>query len=319
MDESNQKPMSWERDLLRKLATQSLAEQRRARRWGIFFKLLTFAYLALLLVLWKADGLLDTGLSTGKHTAVVKVEGLIGPGQKASADNIIKGLRDAFEDKSTKGVILRIDSPGGSPVQAGYVNDEIRRLKKKYKDIPVYAVATDVCASGAYFMAVAADEIYVDKASLVGSIGVLINGFGFTGAMEKLGVERRLLTAGKNKGLFDPFSPLRGQDVDYLQGVLGELHAQFIAQVKEGRGDRLKETDGLFSGLLWSGERAVELGLADGLGSSSYVARELVGAEKLVDFTYEGDLVERLAERLGAGASSEAAHILGIGAGPNLM
>jgi len=319
MEESGEKSISWERELLRKLATQSLVEQRRARRWGIFFKLLTFAYLVLLLVLWKGDDLLDTGLSTDKHTAVVKVEGLIGPGQKASADNIVKGLRDAFKDKSTKGVILRINSPGGSPVQAGYVNDEIRRLKKKHKNIPVYAVATDICASGAYYMAVAADKIYVDKASLVGSIGVLINGFGFTGTLDMLGIERRLLTAGENKGLFDPFSPLREQDVQYLKGVLGELHTQFIAQVREGRGVRLKETDGLFSGLIWSGEQAVELGLADGLGSSSYVARELVGAEKLVDYTYEGDLVDRLAERLGASASTAAAKIFGIGTSPRLM
>jgi protease-4 len=319
MQDADDKPTNWERELLRKLATQSLVEQRRARRWGVFFKLLAFAYLALLLVLWKADGLLKTGLGKEDHTAVVKVEGVIGPGQKASADNIIKGLRDAFENESTKGVILRINSPGGSPVQSGYVNDEIRRLKEKYEDIPVYAVATDVCASGAYYMAVAADEIYVDKASLVGSIGVLINGFGFTETLDMLGIERRLLTAGENKGLFDPFSPLREDHVRHLQDVIDELHTQFVTQVKEGRGERLTDFEGLFSGLMWSGERAIELGLADGLGSSSYVARELIGAEKLVDYTYEGDLVDRLAKRLGAGAGTAASEMLRVGAGPNLM
>jgi protease-4 len=319
MQDSDDRSTAWERDLLRKLATESLVERRRARRWGVFFKLLALAYLVALLVLWKADGLLDTGLGQGEHTAVVKVEGVIGPGQRASADNIIKGLRDAFEDKSTKGVILRINSPGGSPVQSGYVNDEIRRLKEKYEDIPVYAVATDICASGAYYMAVAADKIYVDKASLVGSIGVVINGFGFTETLDKLGVERRLLTAGKNKGMFDPFSPLREGHVEHLQRVIDEMHAQFIEQVKAGRGERLAQADDLFSGLFWSGERAVELGLADGLGSSSYVARELVGAEKLVDFTYKGDLIDRLAERLGAGAGAAVSEMVRTGAGPSLM
>ncbi len=291
---------TWERDLVRQLATAALAEQRRARRWGIFFKLLTFAYLAVVLALWLPADLSGT-VTGGKHTALVNVEGLIGPGQQASADNIIKGLRNAFKDKQSKGIILRINSPGGSPVQAGYVYDEIRRLKAKHKGVPVYAVIADIGASGAYYIASAADKIYVSKSSLVGSIGVLINGFGFSGAMEKLGIERRLLTAGENKGLFDPFSPLRTQDVDYLKGVLTELHGQFIAAVKAGRGDRLKDDPSLFSGLIWSGERSVALGLADGFGSSDYVARELIGAEKTVDFTVKKDVFERLAERVGTG------------------
>ncbi|MGD2082568.1 MAG: S49 family peptidase [Chromatiales bacterium] len=300
----------WERDLVRRLASESLAEQRRARRWGIFFKLLGFAYVTLLLLLLLPDKLPQGSLKDG-HTAVVEIEGIIGPDQKASADSVIEGLRDAFEDEKTKGVIVRINSPGGSPVQAGYINDEIRRLKAKYEDISVYAVVTDLCASGGYYVAAAADQIYVDRASLVGSIGVLLNGFGFTGTMEKLGVERRLLTAGEHKALFDPFSPLEKGEVEHLKTILDELHEQFIARVREGRGDRLAGGEELFSGLIWSGERSVELGLADGFGSASYVAREIIGAEKLVDFTRKEDLMERLAERLGAGMGTALARLLG--------
>jgi len=291
-------PEPWERELVRKLAGGALAEQRRVRRWGIFFKLLTFVYVTAVILLWLPQDLSDA-VTQGKHTALVDVDGVIASGRPASADNVIEGLRDAFKDKHTKGVILRINSPGGSPVQAGYIYDEIRRLKAKHKGIPVYAVVSDICASGAYYVAVATDRIYVSKASLVGSIGVLINGFGFSGAMDKLGIDRRLLTAGEHKGLFDPFSPLQEQDADYLQGVLKELHAQFIADVKQGRGARLKDNPELFSGLIWSGERGVELGLADGFGSSDYVARELIGAEKTVDFTVKEDLFRRLAARVG--------------------
>lgn len=291
----------WERELVRKLASAALLEQRRGRRWGIFFKLLGFAYLTAMILLWLPEDLSET-VTQGKHTAVVDVTGLIGPGQQASADNVIEGLRDAFKDKHTKGMILRINSPGGSPVQAGYIYDEVRRLKAKHKSIPVYAVCADICASGAYYVAAAADKIYVSKASLVGSIGVLINSFGFSGAMEKLGIDRRLLTAGDHKGLFDPFSPLRQQDADYLKGVLEELHGQFVSDVKKGRGTRLKDSPELFSGLIWSGEHSVELGLADGFGSSDYVARELVKAEKTVDFTVKEDLFKRLAKHFGTSA-----------------
>jgi len=309
----------WERDLLKELATASLKEQRRARRWGIFFKLLGFAYLTVLLVLWLPDKLPDTGLKPGgKHTAVVEVKGVIASDSEASADKVIGSLRNAFEDPKTKGVILRINSPGGSPVQSGYINDEIIRLKKKYPDTPVYAVVTDLCASGGYYIAVAADKIYVDKASVVGSIGVLMNGFGFVGSMDKLGVDRRLVTAGENKAIFDPFSPLKPTDVAHMQKMLERIHQQFIDTVKAGRGERLKESKEIFSGLFWTGEESIELGLADALGSSSYVAREVIGAEELVDFTEKEDMLERFAKRLGAGATASLTQILGAAQTPAL-
>jgi protease-4 len=291
----------WERALVSRVVLDFMKEQRRARRWGILFKLLTFAYLtALLMLLLPAD--LGERVSPGeKHTALVDVKGIIAPEAQASAENIIVGLRDAYADKSTKGVILRINSPGGSPVQAGYVNDEIRRLKKKHPDIPFYAVVSDVCASGGYYIAVAADKIYVDKASLVGSIGVRLDAFGFAGAMKDLGIERRLLTAGKNKGILDPFSPLPDDQKRFLQGILDKLHQQFIQVVKTGRGDRLKGGDEVFSGLFWSGEEGVALGLADGLGDADYVARELIKAEKIVKYTKKKDLLDSFTERFGAG------------------
>ncbi|VFM98195.1 MAG: protease-4 [Candidatus Kentron sp. G] len=226
---------------------------------------------------------------------------MIAEGSDASADRVISGLRSAFKDKNTKGVVLRINSPGGTPVQAGYINDEIGRLRDEYPDIPLYAVVTDICASGGYYVAVAADRIYADKSSVIGSIGVLVNGFGFVGAMEKLGVERRLLTAGKHKGFLDPFSPADPEEVSHLQSVLKEIHQAFIDTVRKGRGDRLRgEESELFNGLVWSGKQAIRLGLADELGSSSYVAREVIGAEEIVDFTWERDYLERFAERFGA-------------------
>lgn len=308
----------WERRQMEKLMFASIHEARRARRWGIFFKLLTFAYLFALLVLWMPQEFPETAIKKDGHTAVVEVSGVIAPEGRASADNVVTGLRRAFKDEQTKGVILRINSPGGSPVQAGYINDEIRRLKAEHPDIPVYAVIADICASGGYYVAVAADQIYANKASIVGSIGVLMNGFGFVETMEKLGVERRLLTAGENKGIMDPFSPLRKQDVKHVQGMLDQIHQQFIGVVKDGRGERLKGGDELFSGLFWSGEKSVELGLVDGLGSASYVARELIGVEEMVDFTPKENLFERLAERMGAGATSTFARLTGFGQGPNL-
>lgn len=306
----------WERELLEKLATASIIEQRRARRWGIFFKLLTFAYLVTLLILWLPDSLPDAAMKAREHTALVEINGVIADDAEASADNVVTALRAAYKDKKTKGLILRINSPGGSAVQAGYINDEIRRLREKHPKIPVYAVVTDMAASGGYYIAVAADEIYVDKASIVGSIGVLMSTFGFERGMEKLGVERRLLTAGEHKGILDPFSPLKSEEKDHVQRMLDQVHQQFIQAVKEGRGDRLKPNDDIFSGLFWSGEKSIELGLADGLGSSSYVVRELIGAETLVDYTATEDLLERLANRLGAGAAAFISNRAGLGIDP---
>ena len=295
---------NWERKALEKVALAAIQEQRRARHWSIFFKLLLFIYLfALLFIALGWTGKKDS--STGKHTAMVELRGVIGPESAASADNIVTGLQEAFKDKRTQGVILRINSPGGSPVQAGHINDEIRRLREKYPSIPVYAVVEDICASGGYYVAVAADHIYVDKGSIIGSIGVLMDGFGFTGLMDKLGIERRLLAAGRNKGFLDPFSPIREDQQKYAESMLDEIHQQFITVVRQGRGKRLKETPELFSGLLWVGTRSVELGLADGLGSVDYVARELIKAEEIIDFTPRENIAERVARRFGA-AMAEA-------------
>ncbi len=309
---------AWERKLIRDLALSTLKEKKRSRRWGIFFKLLTFAYLLMLFGLLVPEGLQQAKITDGKHTAVVDIKGVIAADAEASADNVITGLRNAFKNKNTQGVILRINSPGGSPVQAGYINDEIVRLKKKYPNIKVYAVVTDICASGGYYIAAAADEIYVDKASIVGSIGVLMNGFGYVDVMDKLGVERRLLTAGKHKGIMDPFSPLKEFDRSYMQHMLDQIHQQFIDTVKRGRGDRLKSDDNLFSGLFWSGEESIKLGLADALGSSSYVAREIIGAENIVDYTVSEDVFERFAKKVGAGAVSAFTDVLGVSKGINL-
>jgi protease-4 len=295
----------WERELIANLATAALKEQRRARRWGIFFKALTFAYLTFILVLavdWKGRG--ETGASGKKHTAMVEVSGLIAPGTDASAERVISALQAAFKDKNTQGVVVRCNSPGGSPVQAQMIYDEMRRLRKQYAEIPLYTVVEDVCASGGYFIAVGADRIFVAKASIVGSIGVLMNGFGFTGLMEKLGVERRLITAGENKGMLDPFSPVDGKDVAHAKQLIAEVHQQFIAVVREGRGKRLKESADTFSGLIWTGQKSVELGIADGFGSLESVARDVVKAEDIVDFSARESVVERFARRFGASAAS---------------
>src|SRR5438105_8619244 len=296
----------WERGLITRLATAALAEQRRARRWGIFFKLLTFAYLTFLLLAlvdWKS-----TDLGTGKkHTAMVELNGLIAPGNDASAEKVNTALQAAFKDKNTQGVILRINSPGGSPVQAQTIYDEMRRLRRKYPDIPLYAVVEDICASGGYFVAAGADRIYVGKASIVGSIGVLMNGFGFTGLMDKLGVERRLITAGENKGMLDPFSPLEEKDKEYIKGLMKDIHDQFIGVVREGRGKRLKETPDMFSGLFWTGQKSVELGLADGFGSLDSVARDVIKAEDIVDYTQKEGFAEKVAKRFGASVASSLA------------
>ena len=293
----------WERDLIARLANAALIEQRRARRWGIFFKLLFFVYLTfLLLALVDWQG---AGMGSGKkHTALVDLTGIIAPGNDASAEKINASLDAAFKDKATQGVILRINSPGGSPVQAQTIYDEMRRLRKKYPEIPLYVVVEDICASGGYFVAVGADRIYVSKSSIVGSIGVLMNGFGFTGLMDKLGVERRLITAGEHKGMLDPFSPLSAQDKDYAQKLIEDVHQQFIAVVREGRGNRLKETPDMFSGLFWTGDKSVQLGLADGFGTLDSVARDVIKAEDIVDYTQKEGIAEKFAKRIGATAAS---------------
>ncbi len=294
----NQSTSSWERDVIVKLATAGLKEQRRARRWGIFFKLLGFAYVAIFLI-----SLIDwdfSALSTGgQHTALVELEGIIADGEDASADNIVSGLRAAFENEKSAAIILRINSPGGSPVQASYINREITRLRELYPEKPLYAVVSDICASGGVFAAVAADKIYADKASIVGSIGVRMDSFGFVEAMEKLGIERRLMTAGEHKALLDPFSPEDKFEKEHVQTLLDEIHQQFIDVVKEGRGDKLAKDANLFTGLFWTGEQALELGLVDGFGSASYVAREVVGVEEMRDYTYREDILQRFAKRLG--------------------
>ncbi len=303
----------WHKNLVEKLATDALKERRRTRRWGIFFKLLTFAYLTFLLVLLIPEDWSDSAISKEEHTALVKLEGVIAPGQKGEADSVVTGLRDAFEDEKTKAVILRINSPGGSPVQSSDMYKEILRLREKYPDIPLYAVVSDICASGGYYVAAAADEIYVNESSIVGSIGVLMNGFGFVDAMEELGIERRLMTAGDHKGILDPFSPVSEFDSQHAELLLQDLHKTFIEAVKSGRGDRLKGNDEtLFSGLFWSGRESIELGLADAIGSAGYVAREVVGVEEIVDFTTKEDALSRLADRLGAAVGAAFARITGL-------
>jgi len=296
----------WERAVLEKVALAAITEQRRARYWGIFFKVLMFIYLFALLFI--GLGWLGKKESAPeKLTAMVELSGVIASNTPASADNVIAGLQDAFKDKRTRGVILRINSPGGSPVEAGRINDEIRRLREKYPKIPLYAVVEDICASGGYYVAVAADQIYLDKASIIGSIGVLMDGFGFTGAMEKLGIERRLLAAGENKGFLDPFSPIRESQKAHAEEMLKQIHQQFIDVVRAGRGDRLKETPDMFSGLLWVGHKTIEMGLADGLGGVDFVAREVIKAEDIVDFTPRENVAERLAKRFGAGVAEALA------------
>lgn len=296
---------NWERQTLEKLAFAAMQEQRRSRHWGIFFKTLTFVYLFALLFI--ALDWIGPSKAIGSHTALIDIHGEIGAENDVTADDTIASLQSAFEDESTKGIILRINSPGGSPVQAGIINEEIRRQRKLHPNIPVYAVVEDICASGGYYIAVAADKIYVDKASIVGSIGVIMDGFGFTGTMQKLGVERRVLTAGENKAMLDPFSPVNPKHQAFAQSMLDEIHQQFIQVVREGRGKRLKETPEMFSGLFWTGARSVELGLADGLGNSDYVAREIIKEENIVDFTTREGLADRFAKRFGASMANTLA------------
>jgi protease-4 len=304
----------WERAILEKVALKALEEERRSRQWKVLFRLLWFVFVFLLFAAWlgwigrpdkESEG---ATIGLGKHTALVEVEGVIGPESRASAERVIKALNRAFKNPNTQGVVVRINSPGGSPVQAGYINDEIRRLRAKYPSIPLYAVVEDLCASGGYYIAVAADKIYVDKASLVGSIGAIIGGFGFVGSMEKLGIERRAYTAGTNKDFLDPFAPEKPEHREHAKKMLEEIHQQFINTVKQGRGKRLKESPEIFSGLVWTGEKSIELGLADALGSAEYVAREVVKAEKLVDFTPEESVFELVSKRLGTSFGEGFAH-----------
>jgi protease-4 len=297
-----QTDISFEQKLASDVAREFLKEQRRTRRWGIFFKALfalyVFGFFAIYMV--GKSGIDRPGMGGKQHTALIEIEGAIGADAAASADNIVSGLRAAFKDKNTAGIILRINSPGGSPVQSGYINDEIFRLREIHPDVPVYAVISDMCASGGYYIASAAEKIFADKASLVGSIGVVMASFGFVDAIDKLGIERRVMHAGENKDFMDPFVPLREADVQHVDSMLNDIYEQFKNVVKKGRGDRLKNDERIFSGLIWTGEQALELGLVDDLASSSYVAREVIGAEDIVNFTFKPGYLDRFARSLGA-------------------
>ena len=298
--QSNENQPAFEQALVNKIATEAITEQRRARRWSVFFKLFIVGYISIFTVSYLVGGWDGVSMGGEKHTALIDISGVISADSQANADFIVSGLRAAFEDKNTAGIILRINSPGGSPVQAGYVNNEIYRLRAEYPDIPFYSVITDVCASGGYYIAAAADKIYADKASVVGSIGVIMSGFGFVDTIEKLGVERRLLHAGENKGFLDPFSPLKPEEVDHVETLLADIHQQFVDVVKKGRGEKLVNDEKIFSGLIWTGEQSLEIGLVDELASAGYVAREVIGEEEIVNFTTSDDLLDRLAKRVGA-------------------
>jgi protease IV len=299
----------WEREALERIALAAIHEQRAARRWRIFFR---FAFLAVLLVIaWSVLDLSGARVEgDSRHTALVSLDGEIASDTNANAEDIDTALDSAFDDDGTAGVILHIDSPGGSPVQASIINEEIQRLRKKYPAIPLYVVVGDMCASGGYYVAAAADKIYVNKASIVGSIGVLMDGFGFTGLMDKLGIQRRLHTSGANKGFFDPFSPETPQMDAHAQDMLDQIHQQFIDAVKAGRGKRLHDSPDIFSGLFWTGEKSVELGLADGFGDTDYVAREVIKAPDVVDYTVKQSLTDRVAKRFGAAVGSGAMRAL---------
>ena len=292
---------NWERDVLEKLMLQTLKEQRVRRRWGIFFKLTTIFLVIFVIASIKNLFLTESdGTPVQAHTAMIEIKGTIEASGNASAGNIIKALNKAYEEPMATGVILKINSPGGSPVQAGMIYDEIRRLRKVHPDKPLYVVVEELCASGGYYIAAAADRIYVDKASIVGSIGVMINGFGMTGLMDKLGIERRLLTAGEYKGFLDPFSPQTPQQVQYAQSMLNQIHRQFIEAVRAGRGERLKENREIYSGLVFLGPEAIRLGLADELGTVESVARDIIKSPEIVDYTEQEKLADRVLKKFGA-------------------
>ena len=310
---------NWERDTLEKLVFATVQERRAARRWSIFFKL-SFLTVALL-ALWAYYDFNFAGTgdeSLGRHTALIEINGEIEAEGSGAADTVIPSLNKAFSDSGSAAVVLRIDSPGGSPVQAGIIVDEIQRLKRGYPDKPLYVVVDEICASGGYYIASAADRIYVNKASIVGSVGVLMDSFGFTGTMDKLGVERRLMTAGENKGFLDPFSPQSDKHKAHAQAMLNEIHQQFITVVRAGRGKRLKETPETFSGLYWTGAKAVEMGLADGFGTVDTVARDIVKAEDIVDYTAHEGLPERVLKKFGAAVGENAVKAATRGALPKL-
>jgi len=310
----SQKPvgssLGWEREVLEKLALAAVTEQRRARRWSVFFKGLMFLYLIVVGAIAfypKFEGSVGDGK---EHTAVIDVIGVIAEGEVANASSIIESLRNAIKDKQTKGIVLNINSPGGSPVQSGYIYEEIRRLKVNNPDIPIYAVVGDICASGGYYIAAAADEIYVHKSSMIGSIGVVMNGFGFINVMEKLGVDRRLLIAGKHKALMDPFSPVNEEETEHMQTLLNNVHQQFIVAVKAGRGDRLLEDEDVFSGLIWTGEQGVKLGLADAFGNVDSVARDIIGVKNKMNFTQQERLLDKLVGRFGVSFGRAIANVM---------
>ncbi|RBW46721.1 S49 family peptidase [Psychromonas sp. B3M02] len=307
-----QEPESHQEKWLSGFMKETFKEQKRTRRWGIFFKLLTFTYLFVGLFLFMSTGLLDKNTSTQEeHTAMVVVNGVIAANEEANANSIVSSLRAAFKDEHAKAVMMVINSPGGSPVQAGYVNDEIKRLRGLYPEKKLYAVIAELGASGGYYMAVAADEIYADKASLVGSIGVTASGFGFVDLMKKVGVERRHYTSGEHKAFLDPFSPAKEEEGEFWQGVLDSTHQQFIKVVEEGRGDRLvKDNKDLYSGLIWNGEQALAMGLIDGLGSPGYVAREVIQAEEIVDYSIKPSPLENFTEQLGLSIGEGVATLL---------
>ncbi len=301
VDHSRNDP-EWERSVLEKLALAAVTEQRRARRWNVFFKTLMFLYLFTVgaMAFYPSFSSRFGDSNDKEHTAIIDILGVIAETEAANANSIIEGLRSALKDKKTKGVILNINSPGGSPVQSAYVYSEIRRLKTKHPNIPIYAVVSDICASGGYYIASAADKIYVNPSSMIGSIGVIMNGFGFVNLMEKIGVDRRLIISGEHKALMDPFSPVNAEETVHMEELLKEVHQQFITAVKTGRGNRLVETEGMFSGLVWTGEKGVKLGLADDFGNVDNVARDIIGAKKKVNFTPEERLLDKLAGKLGA-------------------
>lgn len=294
------KEVGWEREVIEKLAFAALTEQRRTRRWNVFFKSLMFVYLFVIFAIAMAPRFKDSFSESGKHTAVINVLGPILEDGDSNAKNIIAGLRNAIEDEGTQGIILKLNTPGGSPVQSAYIYEEILQLKKDNPEMPIYAVISDICASGGYYIAAAADKIFVNEASIVGSIGVIMDGYGFVETFNKLGIERRLMTAGANKALLDPFLPLKEEEKIHTQALLDEVHQHFIDAVRHGRGDRLKDNGKLFTGLIWTGAESIKLGLADAIGSADYVAKEIIGAEDQVDFTPRERLLDRIAGRVGA-------------------
>ena len=304
---AEQQGKNWEKQTIEKIAMESFIQQKSSRRWGIFFKLVGLIYLGwvLFFVLTSSN---NSTIATGDFTALITLNGEIGVDSEVSAINVKSSLKEVYENPGTKALILSINSPGGSPVQSGIINDEINRYKSLYPQIPVYAVIEDIGASGGYYIAVAADKIYVDKASIVGSIGVLMNGFGFEKAIKKLGIERRLITSGENKAILDPFLPVQPKQKEFMQGLLREVHSQFIEVVKKGRGNKLSPNPEIFSGLFWAGESAINLGLADGYGDIDLVAREIVGHEKVIDFTTQSNFADRFAKKLGASISSSLHH-----------